>query len=262
MTKSRSLENSIALHAPVPAVWRALTEAEGLKRWFGLDARVEPGVGGSIWISFGAGSDGASAITIWEPNRHLRTEMPGPPGSEPFAVDYILETRGDTTVLRLVTSGFGAGSDWDEMYDGMDAGWSYFLVTLQLALEQHGETPRAMALERRRVGGTRAEAWLRLREGMGVSPAAKVGDGLTFGIAGERLEGRLVVLRPERCVAAILPSLNHGIIMFEQEPGAEQWKLGAYLSMYGVPPARVEKLSALFPAAVTALVGPPTEPQK
>lgn len=38
-------------------VWRALTEAEELTRWFPLQARVTPGEGGEIWMSWNGHAD-------------------------------------------------------------------------------------------------------------------------------------------------------------------------------------------------------------
>jgi uncharacterized protein YndB with AHSA1/START domain len=58
-------------------VWRALTEAEELTRHFPLEARVTPGVGGSIWISWGGAWNGELRIEIWDPPSRLRlTEAP------------------------------------------------------------------------------------------------------------------------------------------------------------------------------------------
>lgn len=253
---SRSLEHSIALKAPASLVWKALTEAEGLKSWFSLDAKVVPGVGGSIWSSFGPGSEWSVPIVVWEPNKHLRTEMECEPGSVPFAVDYFLEARGETTVLRIVTSGFGDEVGWNEMYDGMDAGWSYFLLNIQVALVRHRGVPRALAYQRRRVAGTRAEGWERLQQTLGLSSISKAGDTISVELAGEAVTGTLILLKPSRCLAISLPSLNDGLLMLEQEPGDPEWTLGGYLSMYGVPAATVAKLQASFSQALDHVAGP------
>ncbi len=253
MTEPRSLQNAITLNATADAVWRALTEGDQIKRWFSLDARVEPGVGGSIWHEWMPGSGSSTPIVVWEPNQHLRTESDG------FAISYFLEARGDTTVLRIVTSGFGEGSDWDEMYDGMDAGWSYFLFNLQIALERHPDVPRIVALDRRRLAATRAEGWIRLRDGLGLPAAPSVGDQLTLRLGGEMLTGRITLLKPQRCIGALLPGLNDAPLMFEQEPGAEKWKLGSYLSLYGLAAARAAQVQQEFAEMVTRLVGPPVE---
>ena len=57
--KTRSFSMSIDINATPEDVWRALTDAGELMRWFPLQARVTPGKGGSVfwgWISTGRGS--------------------------------------------------------------------------------------------------------------------------------------------------------------------------------------------------------------
>ena len=82
-----------------------------------------------------------SQIEVWEPGRHLRTTYPLP-GAEgrgeaiELAVDYYLEARGGGTYLRLVHSGFGPQSEWDEEYDGVRRGWQYELRSLRHYLER------------------------------------------------------------------------------------------------------------------------------
>jgi len=39
------------VRASAEAIWKALSEAEGLRRWFPLDARMKPVEGGTIWLS-------------------------------------------------------------------------------------------------------------------------------------------------------------------------------------------------------------------
>ena len=75
---SRSVVKEVLVDVPPDVVWCALTEAEQLTRWFPVDAHVEPGLGGSIWLSWGGGVEGQAPITAWEPNRHLQwTETRG-----------------------------------------------------------------------------------------------------------------------------------------------------------------------------------------
>ena len=74
----RTQELSLTIEAPAADVWKALTDAEELTRWFVPEARVVPGVGGSLWMSWGGGMEGTTHITDWEPNRRMRTadELP------------------------------------------------------------------------------------------------------------------------------------------------------------------------------------------
>jgi hypothetical protein len=69
---TRNVESHIEINAPAEVVWKALADAEELTRWFPLQARVTPGLGGSVWISWGPPYEGEAKIEIWEPNRRLR----------------------------------------------------------------------------------------------------------------------------------------------------------------------------------------------
>lgn len=51
--RERSLGYEVTISAPVEAVWKALTDAMELARWFPLEASVRPGVGGSVRLSWG-----------------------------------------------------------------------------------------------------------------------------------------------------------------------------------------------------------------
>ena len=51
--RARAIEKEIELNAPVEAVWMALTDGKELARWFPLEARVTPGVGGEVFLSVG-----------------------------------------------------------------------------------------------------------------------------------------------------------------------------------------------------------------
>ncbi|MGH9671701.1 MAG: SRPBCC family protein, partial [Bryobacteraceae bacterium] len=123
----------VEINAPAAEVWKAITEGDQIVRWFAPEAKVEPGEGGSVWMSWGPGMEGAERIRIWEPDRRLSLS---PGGDSPRVVDYILEANGDTTTLRLVHSGFGAGASFDEEYDSTAGGWRIFLAMLRFGLER------------------------------------------------------------------------------------------------------------------------------
>ena len=66
---TRQQTHEIVIDAPIEAVWKAITDGEELTRWFVEEATVEPGVGGTITISWGGGDEGESRIEAWEPNQ-------------------------------------------------------------------------------------------------------------------------------------------------------------------------------------------------
>ncbi len=79
--RKEKLEYEIEIAAPVEAVWKALTDATELVRWFPLEAEVKPGVGGTIRLSWGPDYDGTAPISIWEPLRRFQWKeaRPGTP---------------------------------------------------------------------------------------------------------------------------------------------------------------------------------------
>jgi uncharacterized protein YndB with AHSA1/START domain len=258
-TMPRKLDQTISIKAPAVLVWKAIAEAEGIRNWFSFDARVEPGVGGKIWWSFGPGMEWDSPITIWEQGKHLQTASDMGPDLPPFAVDYFIEGKGDTTVLRIVTSGFGDDQAADEMYYGMEAGWAYFLEHIKLLLERHRGINREIAWERRRVEGNRAEGWARVSKALGLTPATKAGDQVSFELAGAQVTGRVVSIRPQRTIGVVLPAMNDAIFLLELEAGDPKWKLGGYLSMYGVDADTVRTHQQNLTRSLDSLAGPKVE---
>ncbi|MFB3906115.1 MAG: SRPBCC domain-containing protein [Acidobacteriota bacterium] len=77
-------KRAVSHEAPVERVWEALTDGKELKRWFPLEARVQPGKGGSVWMSWKNEYAGESAIAEWEPNRHLRITWGEADNKEPL----------------------------------------------------------------------------------------------------------------------------------------------------------------------------------
>ena len=144
----RAHETRVAVDAPIEEVWKAITEAEAIARWFAPKMTVEPGVGGFVLADFGPGMEWKTVIEVWEPNRHLRlvetrgqTISPVEEKMEPCRLvqDYYLESAGGKTILRLVHSGFGSSQAWDHEYEGTRGGWAACFVRLKLGLERHSK---------------------------------------------------------------------------------------------------------------------------
>ncbi len=272
----RTIEQQYRIEAPVDAVWKALTDADELTRWFPLEARVDPGVGGAIWKSWAGHCEGGMPIEIWEPNKHLRltwlTEVEGGPQEESaspstsLAVDFHLEGEGGGTVLRLVHSGFTRDSVWDEMFDGIRRGWNFELRGLRHYLENHLGTPRQVVWAKARFQMSLADAWARLMGSDGLVRDGSL-DGLKEGdrysittSSGDELQGSVLVLNPPQDFSATVDNMNRALLRVHidnscgSEPGTE---VGVWFSCYGLPGAEVKALSdrceallqRLFPAA-------------
>ncbi|MBI3473909.1 MAG: SRPBCC domain-containing protein [Candidatus Solibacter usitatus] len=148
----RSHETRAVIDAPIEDVWKALTEARALARWFAPKMTVEPGVGGFVLADWGPGLEWKTTIEIWEPNRRLRLAetrdrvMSSSPVDEPLepcrlVEDFYLEAEGGKSVLRLVHSGFGSSEPWDSEYEGTRAGWATCFLRLRHGLERHCNEP-------------------------------------------------------------------------------------------------------------------------
>ncbi len=178
---TRQQTHEIVIDAPVEAVWKAIADGEELTRWFVEEATVEPGVGGTITISWGGDEKSSGRIEVWEPNRKLRKKLePFDMGAAkqdpavPMIDEYTIERRDGKTVLRLVSSGIPDTPEWDGFYNGTDSGWGSFFRTLKHYLEHHSGKPRTTITVVGKVPGSLEDGWARLTgpAGFGFQPVA------------------------------------------------------------------------------------------
>ena len=225
MSDEKKVTAEVSIDADAETVWRALSEGEEIARWFSPEARVTPGVGGGVWLSWGEGAEWEAPIEIWEPQRHLRTVDPAP---SKLAVDYFIESKGGETVLRIVHSGFGADA-WDDEIDTLNAGWRMFAENLKHYLERHRGQPRTMASFRHPVVPLpRAEVFPRMLTALGVT---LVDEGSRF--SGPLFDGVAKVVKPPVNFSGPLENLGNGFLTIEIEPGRDQCRPAVWVSLYG-----------------------------
>jgi uncharacterized protein YndB with AHSA1/START domain len=258
--KTRTLELEQHVDATPEEVWEILTTGDGLSRWFPLDARVTPGVDGTVWLSWGPGCEGEAPIHVWEPGSHFGwTEDHGQDAEGraiKVAVDFHIEGRHGDTVVRLVQSGFDASADWDEMYDALRDGWSYFLFNLAHYFQHHRGRPRRLAWKRAPTDLSRDGVWRRLVDQGLVAeesrePAAEgAPDALPVLI--DRLRPAHTVSRREgHHFAAVLPDLEQALFFVE----IEGRHVGFWLSTYGTESTEVERLQAALEERIEVALG-------
>ena len=231
---TRSIDLEVELEAAPDVVWSALTDAQELQNWFPLEARVNPGEGGSIFISWGPGVEGEGQIDVWEPGRHLSVVERSGEDEEGrpvrVAVDYHIAPHGDGSILRIVHSGFSADANWDEYYDTTQSGWRYFLWHLQYYLARHRGTARQMAWTRVASQRTREDVWARLlgsegltlRDASGPVGSPAVGDRYALSLGTDHEDhGELVVCEPHVHFAVTFADLEDGVLLAELEPGEQ-----------------------------------------
>ncbi|MCG3120596.1 MAG: hypothetical protein ALAOOOJD_03361 [bacterium] len=260
---ARKFETEISINAPVEAVWKALTDAEELTCWFPQQASVTPGAGGKITLSWPEITDWNFRIEEWKPDKHLcavydlqtdvivKSDTPiqladsarGKP--LPLAVDYFLEGRGGATVLRLVHSGFGNGSPWDEEYDGISWGWLKELRSLRHYLEYHRGQSRHVGWARVTLPAqlSTAAAWQRLLSEQGVflkvaSISPQEGDPCEIHLGGgESLQAVMQYFDPPNFFCARVENLQQSFmrawVWIDKLHGFGEANL--QLSTYGLP---------------------------
>lgn len=248
---SRSVSKEVFIDAPPDVVWKALTDAEQLTRWFPVHATVDGGVGGSISLSWGEGAEGKAPITVWEPGRRFGWSESR--GAVSLAVDFHLESKGDGTVVRLVQSGFGDGPDWDAEYHMVQGGWAYFMEHLRWYLERHRDTPRDLVTFRDLVAAPGPDIFGRLTRALGLGAPASWSS-ITAGAPyeartadGGRLSGTVVSVQQETGQMGLtIDHLGDAILFLEMEPHPDGCRAGFWLSTYDLPPAELAAARARF----------------
>jgi uncharacterized protein YndB with AHSA1/START domain len=226
--QTRAFRMSLDLDATPEEVWRALTQADELVRWFSTGARVTPGEGGTMVWSWGEGEDWQTRIDAWEPGRRLRLvqdaakpyDAEGRPlaaeEAEParIAMEFTLETVQGKTRLRLVHSGFGHGAAWDAEVDGISEGWQAELRSLRHYLRRHRGRDRRAARGLVNTALPREQAWARLTGpgGYRITPASPQ-EGDRFEVVtpgGTRYTGTVALNLPGQTIAGTVSELDDG----------------------------------------------------
>lgn len=208
----------IRLDLPRREVWKALTEAAELQRWFALTARVVPGSTGRMDIVWPGGGESRLRILGWMRHSHLRLQQVGEALEGPI-LDFQLRSTGATTRLRVARE-FGPGQ-WPatgplSVHDGE---WEFTLIGLRHYLNHHRGTDRTVVVASRCVPGSVRYAW-----GAMTSPGGLFGPrGLLDFIPGRRfriglgaaeslLRGRQMACQPPWRLLGVLESPGLGLV--------------------------------------------------
>ncbi len=244
----KKLEICIDIDAPLDDVWRALTTSEGLQDWFPPQARVVPGEGGTVFLSWGDGIEGTAPIEIWDVNRRFRwvESMKGPysggdagplppDGIFRVGVDWTLEAQGGRTRLRLVHSGFGDGSGWDDDLDSLGRGWQFELRCLKHYLEYHRTRRRTITTITRHPANDPDGTIQRLMGSQQALLSKQEGDHVVWITpAGDRLEGVMLLNASQRQWAVRLPAHDQAVIRLLSEGHGASGVSWSYLSTWGM----------------------------
>lgn len=147
------MERTYEVQATPEEVWQAIATAEGISTWL-APTRLDPRVGGELVLEFGEFTS-IGVVTDYTPNRRLAYEEPWPAEEHmatrqhdmstvsPIATEFLIESAsGGSCVLRVVSSAFGTGAEWEkEFFDEMIEGWIPMLDALASQLGPVAATP-------------------------------------------------------------------------------------------------------------------------
>ena len=139
------MERTYEVAATPDEVWEAIATADGISAWF-VPTTLEPRVGGEVTFDLG-GDTLRGVVTDYSPTRRFAYEEPWPvaerpedvpagmvawfesigvplsrvhddlPSTRPIASEYVVEaSSGGSCVVRVVTSAFASGADWEEEF--------------------------------------------------------------------------------------------------------------------------------------------------
>jgi uncharacterized protein YndB with AHSA1/START domain len=139
------LDLSLELPGSPEQVWHAIATADGLSSWF-IETELDQHLDGTIRLSMGDQVESAGTVTGWDPPHRFAYVEPdwaslsGHEGASvtPLASEFLVEARsGGTCVVRVVTSAFGSGAEWErEFFADMELGWAMFFENLRLYLAE------------------------------------------------------------------------------------------------------------------------------
>ena len=212
------LEFSVEVPGTPEQVWQAVATARGMSAWF-LPTEMEEREGGSLHFSMGPemGSDGQ--VTGWDPPRRIVYEEDwaalmgkDPDALSPLTSEFLVEAQsGGTCVVRVTSSGFGTGADWEsEFWDDMGVNWMPFFDNLRLYLTHFpGQEATQLEVTASHPGDPQA-LWSTLRDALGLGD-----EGATVEVRGatgtvERVGERQTLVRLTAPLPGMLSVFAYG----------------------------------------------------
>jgi hypothetical protein len=181
-----------------------------------------------------------NTVVAWEPGKHVRwldeSGWMGP--GTALALDFYLSTENGKTRVRLVQSAFGASEGWDDLFDGIKTGWTYFLQNLRIYIEKHLGRTRRLISERIEVDMPRQKFWRHLLSDgsgfvVGGTGAVKAGDSIELRLKEPATVRAVVEVMIEgQGLGLRIPELTDALLFIELEGKKDKFHVGYWFSVY------------------------------
>lgn len=140
---------------------------------------ITTGCGGWLWPMEFEPREGGEApfggtVTVWDPPHHMVTRMEREDGWF-NQLEHVIEARGGRTYYHYVHSGIFV-DDWDNQYDGADQHTDFYLHTLGQYLRYFSRRPVTYVSADGPASSASADAFVALREALGLRGDAAQGD--------------------------------------------------------------------------------------
>ena len=125
----------VTVPARVDVVWQAFTTSEGLSTWLTPGAVVDLKEGGEWTAHFPGGSTGGGTILSFVPEKELVLSALAPDKFPTVRATrtrarFQFEAKGDSTIVRLMQTGWKEGEEWVKAYEYLTVGNAQLLATL------------------------------------------------------------------------------------------------------------------------------------
>jgi uncharacterized protein YndB with AHSA1/START domain len=211
------LELSVEVPGTPEQVWQAIATAKGMSAWF-APTEMEEHEGGSLRFTMGPDIGSEGHVTGWDPPRRLVHEEDwaalmgkDPDALSPLTSEFLVEAQsGGTCVVRVTSSGFGTGADWEsEFWDDMGANWMPFFDNLRLYLS-HFPGQQATQLEITASHPGDADAvWSALHDALGLGEEGAAVEGRDATGTVERVGDRHALVRLTAPVPGMLSAFAY-----------------------------------------------------
>lgn len=142
MTDTRTFEHAVTVDAPRDRVFRAITAADELKRWWITDGISEPRRGGRFRYEWRMADPANDHVQEGAYEEVVDGERVAFPWSGDSHVTLTLSERDGATQVSLVHSGIGA-----DQFERYEQGWQGFLANLKSVLEGGPDNRSAMGVQ-------------------------------------------------------------------------------------------------------------------